>query len=174
MMKKRLLSLFLAICIVMSLVPATALAAIVKNDDAVAMYRLYNPNTGEHFYTGSEVEKNNLVSLGWNDEGVGFSFPTTTGKPVHRLFEPDTGEHLYTMDEAEKEALMASGWNYEGVAFNSGFEDEVTQFRLHNPNETVGAYHFTASTEERDNLMEAGWKYQGIGWYSCWKGTDTP
>ena len=72
------------------------------------------------------------------------------------------------MDEAEKANLMASGWNYEGIAFNSAFEDEVTQFRLHNPNEVVGAYHFTSSPEERDNLMSQGWEYQGIGWYSCW------
>jgi len=70
------------------------------------------------------------------------------------------------MDVNEKDALLAAGWNYEGIAFNSGFENEVPQYRLHNPNATVGAYHFTASAEERDNLLNAGWEYQGIGWYS--------
>ena len=132
----------------------------------VDMYRMYNPNTGEHFYTGSTVERYNLISVGWQYEGIGFTFPLTTGAPVHRLFQPSTGEHLYTMDEAEKAKLMAEGWNYEGIAFNSGFENEVPQFRLHNPNATVGAYHFTASTVERDTLIAAGWEYQGIGWYS--------
>ena len=132
----------------------------------VDMFRMYNPNTGEHFYTGSTEERDNLISVGWQYEGVGFTFPLTTGKPVYRLFQPSTGEHLYTMDEAEKAKLMAEGWNYEGIAFNSGFENEVPQFRLHNPNATVGAYHFTASAEERDNLLAAGWEYQGIGWYS--------
>ena len=130
------------------------------------MYRMYNPNTGEHFYTGSEVERDNLIAVGWQYEGIGFTFPLTTGKPVHRLFQPSTGEHLYTMDENEKAALMAAGWNYEGIAFNSGFENEVPQYRLHNPNAIVGAYHFTASEEEKDNLIAAGWEYQGIGWYS--------
>ena len=132
----------------------------------VDMYRMYNPNTGEHFYTGSTVERDNLISVGWQYEGIGFTFPLTTGAPVHRLFQPSTGEHLYTMDEDEKAKLMDEGWNYEGIAFNSGFENEVPQFRLHNPNATVGAYHFTASTVERDSLIAAGWEYQGIGWYS--------
>ena len=132
----------------------------------VDMFRMYNPNTGEHFYTGSTEERDNLVAVGWQYEGVGFTFPLTTGKPVYRLFQPSTGEHLYTMDEEEKAKLMAEGWNYEGIAFNSGFENEVPQFRLHNPNATVGAYHFTASTEERDTLLAAGWEYKGIGWYS--------
>jgi len=132
----------------------------------VDMHRMYNPNTGEHFYTGSIEERDNLIGHGWQYEGVGFTFPLTTGDPVHRLFQPSTGEHLYTMDETEKAALMEAGWNYEGIAFNSGFENEVPQYRLHNPNATVGAYHFTASAEERDDLLNEGWEYQGIGWYS--------
>ena len=71
------------------------------------------------------------------------------------------------MDEAEKAKLIEEGWKYEGVAFNSGGDDEVAQYRLHNPNSTRGAYHFTGSVEERDILINAGWEYQGIGWYSC-------
>ena len=133
------------------------------------MFRMYNPNTGEHFYTGSEVEKGNLVAVGWQYEGVGFTFPANTGAPVHRLFQPSTGEHLYTMDEDEKAKLMADGWNYEGIAFNSAYDTEAVQHRLHNPNATVGAYHFTFSEEEKQNLINVGWEYQGIGWYSCWK-----
>ena len=73
------------------------------------------------------------------------------------------------MSENEKNTLMAQGWNYEGIAFNSAYDTEAVQHRLHNPNATVGAYHFTFSQEEMQNLMAAGWEYQGIGWYSCWK-----
>ncbi len=36
------------------------------------MYRLYNPNSGEHFYTASKGERNHLIRLGWNDEGIGW------------------------------------------------------------------------------------------------------
>ena len=141
----------------------------VETRQVTHMFRMYNPNTGEHFYTGSTVERENLVVAGWHYEGVGFTFPANTGAPVHRLFQPSTGEHLYTMSEAEKNALMAQGWNYEGIAFNSAYDTEAVQHRLHNPNATVGAYHFTFSQEEMNNLITAGWEYQGIGWYSCWK-----
>ena len=133
------------------------------------MFRMYDPNSGEHFYTGSEVERDNLVEAGWNYEGVGFTFSMTTGAPVYRLYDRnDTCEHLYTMDEEEKERLMAEGWELEGIAFNSAYDTEVPQYRLHNPNAKRGAYHFTASAEERDNLIAAGWEYQGIGFYSSW------
>lgn len=139
-----------------------------SNVESVPMYRMYDSNGGEHFYTGSTVERDNLVAAGWDYEGVGFNFPVA-GDPVHRLYHKPTGEHLYTMSEEEKAALLSSGWTYEGVAFNSAGKDEVPQYRLHNPNETRGAYHFTGSTVERDHLISLGWEYQGIGWYSCVK-----
>lgn len=132
------------------------------------MFRMYDPNSGEHFYTGSTVERDNLVAAGWNYEGVGFTFPQNSGLPVYRLYEPVYGEHLYTMDEKEKDMLIAQGWNYEGIAFNSASEYEVVQYRLHNPNANRGAYHFTGSEQERQNLIQAGWEDQGIGWYSAW------
>ena len=139
-----------------------------KHRPTHSMYRMYNPNSGEHFYTGSMEERKVLEAAGWKYEGVGFTFPATTGKPVYRLYDKDnTMEHLYTMDEAEKDMLLAQGWVLEGVAFNSGREDEVPQYRLHNPNATIGAYHFTASREEKDALIAAGWEYQGIGFYTC-------
>ncbi|MDO4404607.1 MAG: leucine-rich repeat domain-containing protein [Atopobiaceae bacterium] len=33
------------------------------------MYRLYNPNSGEHFYTASEKERDSVVAAGWKYEG---------------------------------------------------------------------------------------------------------
>lgn len=133
---------------------------------SVPMYRMYDKNGGEHFYTGSTEERDFLIANGWQYEGVGFNFPVA-GRPVYRLYEEKTGEHLYTMDEEEKDRLLSEGWTYEGVAFNSADNDEVPQYRLHNPNATRGAYHFTGSAEERDLLISAGWEYQGIGFYSC-------
>ncbi len=142
------------------------------------MFRMYDPNSGEHFYTGSAVERDYLVSVGWNYEGVGFTFSRTTGMPVYRLYDIFTGEHLYTMEKPVKTALSINGmamyecegrmWTYEGIAFNSAYDTEVPQYRLRNPNATRGAYHFTASTQERDNLIAAGWIYEGIGFYTAW------
>ncbi len=139
--------------------------ATVAAASGVPMYRMYDPNSGEHFYTGSTEERDFLVNAGWNYEGVAFNFPEI-GAPVYRLYNPVSGDHLYTMDEDERSQLLAEGWNDEGVAFNSAGEDGVPQYRLWNPNATRGAWHFTGSTEERDYLISLGWQDQGIGWYS--------
>ena len=36
------------------------------------MYRLYNPNSGDHHYTGNPKERSNLEAQGWKYEGIGF------------------------------------------------------------------------------------------------------
>lgn len=38
----------------------------------VALYRLYNTNSGEHSYTASRTERLHLVGLGWRDEDIAF------------------------------------------------------------------------------------------------------
>ena len=127
------------------------------------MYRLYNPNSGEHFYTGSIEERDNLSGLGWNYEGVAWNAPTNAGTPVYRMFNPNSGDHHYTMSQQEVENLKAIGWRYEGVCWNSG--GNVPQFRLYNPNADCGSHHYTSSEEERDNLVALGWNWEGIGWF---------
>lgn len=37
-----------------------------------SMYRLYNPNSGEHFYTASASERDVLARVGWVYEGIGW------------------------------------------------------------------------------------------------------
>ena len=146
-----------------------ALRVINPDHLTASMYRMYNPNTGEHFYTGSLEERQVLEAAGWKYEGVGFTICANTGDPVFRMYNPNGGEHLYTMDEAEVNTLLAAGWKKEGIAFNSCPTKEVPQYRLFNPNATIGAYHFTASVEEKEVLLAAGWQDQGIGFYSCWQ-----
>lgn len=34
------------------------------------VYRLYNPKSGEHFYTTSAIERDSIVESGWDYEGV--------------------------------------------------------------------------------------------------------
>ncbi|MGL9817018.1 MULTISPECIES: hypothetical protein [Enterococcus] len=41
------------------------------------MYRLYNPNSGEHFYTANTHERDLLKRVGWSDEGIGWYAPTS-------------------------------------------------------------------------------------------------
>ena len=135
---------------------------------SVPMYRLFNPNSGEHFYTGSSVERDNLVSVGWNYEGVAFNAPVK-GTPLYRLYNPYTSDHHYTMSQVEIDNLVAVGWIYEGACWNSASPVEIPQYRLFNPYAVCGTHHYTGSIEERDYLVSRGWKYEGIGWYGTLK-----
>ena len=136
-----------------------------KPGDATPMYRLYNPNSGEHFYTGSTQERDMLKAAGWQYEGIAWNAPTKQGEPVYRLFNPNNGDHHYTMSAEERDMLTSVGWQYEGVAWNSASASNIPMYRLFNPNADCGSHHYTGSTEERDYLVSLGWHYEGIGWY---------
>ena len=129
------------------------------------MYRLYNPNSGEHFYTGSLEELNNLKTAGWIHEGNGFEVPVISDTPVYRMYNPNAGDHHYTTSADEKKFLEDAGWNYEGIAWYSAPITFKPLYRLNNPNASSGAHHYTMSEEERDHLTSIGWKYEGIGWF---------
>ena len=138
--------------------PATALAA----EGGVDMYRLHNPNSGEHFYTASEAERDSLDAGGWDYEGVGWVAPTE-GDPVYRLYNPNAGDHHYTTSSAERDNLVAVGWKYEGIGWRSG--GSVSIWREYNPNAVTGTHNYTADKAEHDRLVSLGWKGEGVGWY---------
>lgn len=129
--------------------------------EKVAMHRLYNPNSSEHFYTANAGEKNNLVAVGWKYEGIAWQAPKT-GEPVYRMYNPNAGDHHYTLNLAEKNMLVAKGWKYEGISWYSG--GEVKLLRLYNPNAKAGAHHYTANNYEKEQLVKVGWKYEGHAW----------
>lgn len=132
------------------------------------MLRLYNPNSGEHFFTVSPVERDNLVWEGWRDEGIGWVAPTT-GSPVYRLYNPIAGEHHYTLASAERDMLVDAGWNYEGVGWYSDADQKIPLYRLYNPYEYANNHHYTTSEVERDHLISVGWRDEGIGWHGVSK-----
>jgi hypothetical protein len=132
---------------------------------SVPMYRLYNPNSGEHFYTESEYEKGKLVVAGWRDEGTAWFAPEKSDTPVYRLYNPNAGDHHYTTSGAERDALKSAGWQYEGVGWYSDDNETVPVYRQYNPNARTGAHNFTTNKGENDFLVTKGWKAEGIAWY---------
>lgn len=130
--------------------------------DPVTMFRLYNPNSGEHFYTSSTVERDNCVSVGWNDEGVGWVAPAA-GDPVYRLYNQYGGEHHYTTSVVERDNLISVGWNDEGVGWYSG--GSVRLDRQYNPNAYANNHNYTSSAVEKENLLSLGWQDEGTAWY---------
>lgn len=131
-----------------------------------AMYRLYNPNSGEHFYTANASEKDDLVGLGWSYEGSAWTAPKTSDAAVYRLYSSSTGDHHYTTDAAERAWLIGLGWNDEGIGWYSFNDSGAPLYRLYNPNATgAGSHHYTTDIAERDFLVGQGWNDEGIGWY---------
>ena len=132
-----------------------------------AMNRLYNPYTGEHFYTAYTDEKATLVEAGWNDEGIGWYAPATSNTPVYRLYNKFApgGDHHYTMDKAEYDWLVKLGWSGEDVGWYSDDDKQVALLRQYNPNELANNHNFTTSTDENKTLIKAGWTSEGEAWY---------
>ncbi|MCR4949998.1 MAG: hypothetical protein K6A40_01605 [Solobacterium sp.] len=133
--------------------------------EPVPMYRLYNPNSGEHFYTAKAAEKNALVTYGWKYEGIGWYAPKTSSEPVYRLYNGNSGDHHYTMKKAEKDALVSYGWKYEGIGWYSDPAKGVPLYREYNPNMPACNHNYTRKKAEHDYLVDHGWKDEGIGWY---------
>lgn len=134
------------------------------------MYRLYNPNSGEHFYTKEAGERDTLVTLGWDYEGVGWTAPQKSLTPVYRLYSGT--DHHYTMDAAECVALEDAGWKYEGIGWYSDDQNRVPLYRQFNPNvdpsaptNNSGSHNYTTDKSENDSLVQGGWLEEGIGWY---------
>ncbi|MBV7391504.1 M60 family metallopeptidase [Enterococcus sp. ALS3] len=139
------------------------LTVLVKDDQITIMYRIYNPNNGEHFYTQSIQEKNELLKDGWRDEGIGWRVPMS-GDPIYRLYNPNVGDHHYTLSNDEKTYLVSQGWKDEGIGWFSG--GDIPIYRQYNPNAKTGSHNFTTSINEKDSLIEVGWKDEGVSWYS--------
>lgn len=138
--------------------------------------RLYNPNSGEHFYTKDLEEKDVLVDLGWHDEGIGWTSPVDSTVPVFRLYNPNAGDHHYTKSSKERDVLVSVGWKYEGIGWYS-FEgtsevnptgvtpDPIPVYREYNPNaKAAGAHNYTTNEAENDFLVSVGWLEEGIAW----------
>ena len=158
----------------------TVLAEEVSSDESetifsITTYRLYNPYTGEHFYTQSALERNSLEQVGWRYEGIGWTAPSQ-GDPVYRLYNSYVagGDHHFTTSASERDALSAVGWRYEGVSWYSDTSKGAPLWRQYNPYATTGTHNFTLSVEENLNLVSHGWRHEGAAWYALDLGPKAP
>ena len=76
--------------------PQGAGSRISDAKSAIPVYRVFNPRTGEHFYTESEYERNILVQRGWNGEGIGW---------YNDMLRPSQKSNL--IDDAPKKNIAA-------------------------------------------------------------------
>jgi uncharacterized repeat protein (TIGR02543 family) len=132
----------------------------------VAVYRVYNTNSGLHHYTTSAKERDALVKLGWRSEGTSFQAAkpgSANGlKPVYREYNPHDGNHNWTLDPSEHKTLVKLGWKDEGVAWYTNPSGPVTVYRLYNPHS--GEHVYTTSAKEYAAVGKAGWHQEGTAW----------
>lgn len=155
--------LLVAILMAFFIVPVVAFA---KSSGSQSMFRLYNPYSGEHFYTASGDERTDLVKAGWRYEGIGWTAPARSGTPVYRLYNPYAGDHHYTTSAQERDALKRARWRDEGIGWYSDDEKKLPVYRQYNPYARVGTHNFTPAKQEHDNLVRVGWRGEGVAWYA--------
>lgn len=131
------------------------------------IYRLYNPNTSEHFYTVGIDERNNLRNSGWNFESIGWVEADYSNTAVYRVYNPNSGLHFFTPSAYERDSLVNAGWRNEGIAFYTAGGMPV--YRAYNPNN--GQHNYTVSQYELSSLVSAGWRNEGITFMAL---TDSP
>lgn len=161
--------------LLLSIVFLSGLALFFNSNEAQAasqtLFRVYNPNSGEHFYTQNGIERDLLVKVGWHDEGVAWETPSN-GIPVYRLYNPNAGDHHYTMDVNEYNHLEKVGWRKEGEAFKSvdlSSKEKpigIPVYRAYNPNAKAGAHNFTINFNEQKHLIQVGWRDEKIAFYA--------
>ena len=132
------------------------------------LYRVYNPNNGDHYYTVDQNEAANLVTLGWKSEGsdlravaarsVSATVPANLGEAVYSMYNPYTGEHLLVTDKAEIDSMVKAGWDNQGVKFYTAQNGSKAVKRLYNKYTAGPAHHYTADQNEIDHAVKAGWQ----------------
>lgn len=164
--KKALAGAAIACAFVLAAAPAPALASTSK---AVPVYRVYNPNSGEHVFMTSQNETNATVKAGWTLEGVAWYAPTkdvSGAVPLYRVYNPNAngGDHHYTTNWKEYRSLVNVGWHDEGATFYvNGNISTLSVYRAYNPTPNVaGSHHFTTSWNEIDDIVNAGWRNEGM------------
>lgn len=145
------------------------LSVEVVKGESLTMYRLYNPNSGEHFYTSNKEERDDILDAGWNDEGIAWYAPMKSNSPVYRLYNENGGEHHYTLSIEERDSLISAGWKDEGIGWYSSDNQDIPLYRLYNSNAYANNHHYTTSPQEQQDLVDAGWTYEGIAWYGLIK-----
>lgn len=158
---------FKLILILISIYLVSSGIFIFKVHADVNIYRVYNSNSSEHFYTKDTNEMFNLINNNWKSEGVAWASPQS-GTAVYRIYNPNSsGDHYYTSSKYEAQAVVNSGWKWDNngnpVFFSGG---SIPVYVSYNPNAHSGSHNYTTNKNEQNALINAGWKDQGTAFYA--------
>jgi Repeat of unknown function (DUF5648)/Clostridium epsilon toxin ETX/Bacillus mosquitocidal toxin MTX2 len=135
------------------------------------LFRLFNKNTGDHFYTTSESERQNAIkNLHYDNEGIAcYISPVESSGliPLYRMYNGT--DHFYTTSTNEYNVA----WNQGG--YNQDSLDLIAGYVTANPDSSLsplyrvynGIDHFyTCSEAERDDsINNLGYQDEGTACY---------
>ncbi len=144
---------------------------------AERMYRLYDPNNGDHLYTTVSTEVTSAKASGYTDETPGNPgwgvYPTQLPGtlPVHRVFLATLGLHYYTLNDTERDNLVNGGWVSQGdvgylyppttTSPPAGTTQVYHLYIQTTINGTLeGDHFFTSNQSEYNTLVGLGWARQ--------------
>lgn len=143
--------------------------------DLVPVFRLYHRQTGAHYLTTSEAERDQILATQpqYVDEGPVFQAgvaPQAGLLPVHRFLNSATGAYLYTISESERSYLQANlpAYAYQGVAFYASAQpgpELRPVYRFYRQDRRT--HLFTIHAAERDSIIQSlcAFRYQGAAFY---------
>lgn len=135
------------------------------------MYRFFNTQTGDHFFTASVDELNQVLKTqpDYRYEGVSGSTADkgVDTQDVFRFYDAKTGDHFYTASTSERDFVQKTmlDYHYEGVAFEAYTHPSAvgssgaTMERFFNTN--TQKHMYTADTNEI-SLINTG--KEGADW----------
>jgi hypothetical protein len=137
----------------------------------VDLHRLYNPETGDHFYTTDWHESNIAQANGYRYEWVEAFVHKASGWPGHpltplyRLYNPSTGDHFYTTDGDEMFIAQSHGYVYEWIEASvvkpsANVAGYTALYRLYNAD--TGDHLYTTSLAEADYAESVGYVSEGV------------
>jgi Repeat of unknown function (DUF5648)/RTX calcium-binding nonapeptide repeat (4 copies) len=142
---------------------------VASNDLTTARAeRFFDSATGDHFYTLSTAEANQIRATlpTYHDEGAPWGTPDkgTGTLDVFRFFDAATGAHFLTTSTAERDNVIASlpSYHFEGVAFeaySAPGDGTLTLERFFNTQTHL--HHYAASAAEIASIQGGG---AGPGW----------
>jgi Ca2+-binding RTX toxin-like protein len=133
-----------------------------------SVYRFFDSATGDHFYTFSTTEANNIRATlpTYHDEGSPWGTPEAgvNTTDVFRFFDVATSTHFLTSSTAERDHVIATlpSYHYEGVGFQAYTAPgggTLTLERFFNKQSHL--HHYAASPAEIASILSGG---AGPGW----------
>lgn len=137
----------------------------IKTVSTIPFYRLFNPNTGRHFYTPNNSEAQMLIGLGFSVESSLGGILTTQqagSVPLYRWFrrQGNLDDHFYTT------ASSVYGYASEGIVGYVYLNPAQTHLSI-----PVHKYfydnweHFYTTDLNELGTPNSGYIYEGVGFY---------